>query len=839
MRRRTSFVWLPGQRIDHAAGFATLRGAPLRREEEGTNRWVLARGRFRLPRASGGVEIALTVDGRYRAWIDGRPLGRGPVRSSPHFQRYDAYLVQAGDGDRLLAVLVHVPGVDLAWYETVKGAWQPVFGDGGLFCEIVHGGETVPVVWRIEESQAWRRDAAREGWGQDFIEDFDAGAFDPRWIEPDFDDSGWSDARPMVSLGALDEQARGFGRVEPFPALTQSEIPPAATREILPSRLLWTRLAEPRPDLPVEERLYSEALDGDASACVTDIEALLGGDEPTLVRTPPARDVSLMLAFDTYHSGHPFIEVEAKGGEVVELAVAEAVPGEFGRGDAGDGLRPEGHLGVSRIFRYTARPGRQRFEKFNWAAVRAMQVTVRNAPDGLAIRRVGSVSTRYPAVAEGAFECSDPLLNRLWEVGRHTVNECMHDAWVDCPGREARQWVGDAVVQFDVAARAFGPSVYPLQRQFLRQAAEGQRQDGLVRMFAPGDIAADALVIPDFTLLWIIAAERYYRQSADLDTIDAILPSVERALAWFERHSNARGLLADVPHWHFIEWANLGRRGEAAAINALYAGALQSVAILAGATGRERLARRCGDRAQAVAAGLNARHWDSARGVYLDSVDAHSGEQERRVSQHANGLMVLFGLAPEARQAALLRAITDPARLKLTAAPPIVPEGPPFDEETDIVRANTFFSHFVYDGLARGGALRWALDDIRRLYGPMLETGTTTLWESFSPAASLCHGFSATPVYQLSRHLLGISPATPGYETFELCPQPADLAWAKGRVPTPHGPIAVEWWADGERLQVNVEPPSACRLVRPDAKDRRLVREERRESGASFVFGLL
>jgi hypothetical protein len=48
MRRRIPFVWLPTQRIDHSAGFATLRGAPLRREDEGTNRWILARGSFRL-----------------------------------------------------------------------------------------------------------------------------------------------------------------------------------------------------------------------------------------------------------------------------------------------------------------------------------------------------------------------------------------------------------------------------------------------------------------------------------------------------------------------------------------------------------------------------------------------------------------------------------------------------------------------------------------------------------------------------------------------------------------------------------------------------------------------
>ena len=136
MRRRSPFVWLPGQQIDHAAGFATLRGAPLRRDTEGTNRWVLARGRFGLQDAAAEAELAVAVDGRYRLWLDGVPLGSGPVRYSPHFPRYDQYRVPLTAGDHCLAVLRHVPGVDLAWYETVKGGWQPVFGDGGLWAEL-------------------------------------------------------------------------------------------------------------------------------------------------------------------------------------------------------------------------------------------------------------------------------------------------------------------------------------------------------------------------------------------------------------------------------------------------------------------------------------------------------------------------------------------------------------------------------------------------------------------------------------------------------------------------------------------------------------------------------
>jgi hypothetical protein len=106
-----------------------------------------------------------------------------------------------------------------------------------------------------------------------------------------------------------------------------------------------------------------------------------------------------------------------------------------------------------------------------------------------------------------------------------------------------------------------------------------------------------------------------------------------------------------------------------------------------------------------------------------------------------------------------------------------------------VVLANTFYSHFVYAALARHGRLADALRLMRERYGPMLARGATTLWESFEPTASLCHGFSATPTYQLSRQVLGVAPGAPGFAEIELSPELADLEHAEGVVPTPRGDV--------------------------------------------------
>jgi hypothetical protein len=238
-----------------------------------------------------------------------------------------------------------------------------------------------------------------------------------------------------------------------------------------------------------------------------------------------------------------------------------------------------------------------------------------------------------------------------------------------------------------------------------------------------------------------------------------------------------------------MDWAGVGRNGEAGALNAQLAGAFRVGAELARAVGWARAAARLDARAAAIGRALNERHWDARRRVYVDMVDPVSGAQEAWTSQHATAAIALWADAPEGRVRESLARIAESQRLTFTAAPPIAPTGATLEPEDGVVLANTFYSHFVYEALARHGGFANALRLMRERYGPMLARGATTLWESFEPTASLCHGFSATPTYQLSRRVLGVAPAAPGFAEIELAPDLADLDHAEGVVPTPHGDV--------------------------------------------------
>jgi hypothetical protein len=820
MYRRAPFIWTAKQSTDLGALFRGFLGVGPLRRDDGTNRWFLFRRVFQLPVRADAARLTVTVDGRYQLFINGIRIGRGPARCDPAHQRTDTYdiAMHLRAGDNVIAMLVHVYGVDTAWYQRVEGLWQPVFGDGALYCDgqICCGDAVIDVIsdtqWRCCECLAWERDTPRVNWGLGFVEVHDARVMPDGWTTTGFDDSSWDAVQVLSVGGGAPDTFFGGMKIEPFPVLLPREIPFLDESPLAPVRIVQWYGVTPQPDLPVDRRLYEESLTPLRAGLVDDPNALLVADaSATCIRTAPDGDVSFLLDFGRIHSGYPFVELEADGGEVIEVAVAEGIPGDW---EAVPPAQPridrDGASGAH-LFRYTARPGVQRFERFEWTAVRYAQVTVRNAPNGVRIRHVGSTFTRYPVAERGVFTCSDELLNRLWDIGRYTLRLCMHDGWEDCPSREQRQWLGDASVEFLVGQAAFGPDVNALNRQFLRHGAESQRNDGLTQMFAPGDHRTNGLLIPDWTLQWILNAERHYLYTAELEVIETIFPAIERALQWFEHHSDAHGLVANLPHWHFHDWAALGRAGEAATLNAELAGALHAAARLATTLESPRTARRFNARAERIAAALNARHWDATRGVYVDCVDPASGAQDRRVSQHANAALILWDIAPRERWASMVERITDPERLVFTAAPPIAPSGEPFDPETDVVLANTFYSHFVYRALAKAGCFDRALALIRQRYGRMLERGATTLWESFDPTASLCHGFSTTPVYQLSTEVLGVYPLEPGFARFRLAPRPADLQHVRGVFPTVHGDVHVAWQRESDGIVLDVDIPDGTR----------------------------
>ena len=72
---------------------------------------------------------------------------------------------------------------------------------------------------------------------------------------------------------------------------------------------------------------------------------------------------------------------------------------------------------------------------------------------------------------------------------------------------------------------------------------------------------------------------------------------------------------------------------------------------------------------------------------------------------------------------------------------------------------------------------------------------------------SLAHGWASGPTSGLSKYVLGVRPVKAGYKKWFVEPQPADLTWAEGQVPTPFGPIQVNWKKSSDQFTLNLTVP--------------------------------
>ncbi len=817
LRRKAEWIWR--QRLEPPPRGTALGGRVDYAQDR--NLYVYFRRTFDLEAAPREALAHVSADGRYRLYVNGTYVGRGPSRCDPLWQYYDTYDITPllrGDTN-VLAALVHSYGQDTSWYQLARAEWSRVFGCGGFFlqCEVtlaagskvaLHSDES----WRYALADAWERDLP--GGGPGFSEVFDARREPLGWREPGFDDAGWQPAAVLRHFGL------NLGPdIRPFPRLVPRDIPFLMDEERFPQAVTAVgETPEAPPDANPVEQLASEGLEPLAACRVDDAMAALSpGPNAATVLTAPGRAAVIIVDFGRVVSGYPRLRLEGPEGAAVDLAYGERLI------DGRVPIQRATAVGGQNADRYRLREGAQEWERFEWAGFRYLQLTVRNPPEAgpLRLQTVSVNFTSYPVERRGSFRCSDDLLNRIWEAGAGTLQLCMHDGYEDCPSREQRQWVGDAYVEMLVDFAAFGDP--RLAAKFLRQVAQSQRPDGMTQMATPGDVAARwGVFIPDYCLYWVMALGEYVRYSGDASLARELFPAVARGLAWFESHLDEHGLLNDVPGWLFIDWAEVDRRGECTALNALYHAALRHAAGLARLARTPSLARRYRNLARAVREAINARLWDDARGVYIDA--CVEGAQSRRVSQQANAACIALGVAPRAHWSRIFASILDESRLKATGTGlGDVGGAAQLDEEHDVVLAQPFFMHHLHRALAAAGRQGDLLDNIRRRWGAMLEAGSSTFWEHWHGEASQCHAWSATPTFDLSTEALGVRPLEPGFVRFAVEPRTAGLNWARGAFPSPAGEITVSWEREKGRFRLEVEVPQGCRArvsIPPPARGR-------------------
>lgn len=756
-----------------------------------------------------GVDTALaqiSADSRYKLFVNGQYVGRGPARFDPTWQPYDEYNISTllRPGRNVVAALVHFYGQPTGWYMLGR--------PGFLFeCRAQRAGGAPSLVksdasWRFLRAPMWAQDVPRVSSALGFTELYDANKEVEGWNLPDYDDSQWGKVHVISRISG-----DSVPMMDPYPwdNLVPRDIPMLMETEVTPTRV--TTVGEVLNLLPgaapsVAHQM-SEETPGPLKNCtVENAESLTSeGNGNVVIRTTPqgasnptSYSAVLVLDFGREVTGYPRIELEGVAGGIIDMGVCESLA---------NGRVTPTRNGLH-FNRFLMRNGPQSWEAFERDGFRYLQLTIRNCPKPIKLRKVAVNFTSYPVGNRGSFQSSDAMLNKIWDTSRYTVQLCMHDAYEDCPNREQRQWVGDAYVETKINYAVFGDT--KLAAKFLRQIAQSQRSDGIVMMFWPGDGMGGELSrlnIKDFVLHWISTVWEYYQFTGDLEMVRELFPNIVRALAWFEKRIDSDNLLSNITPWVFGDWAPIDRRDRNTIMNALYYNVLRESAQMAALVGEERTALKYRGLAERIKMAINEHLWDERRGIYVDA--NVEGVRSRRVGQQANSMCLLYDIAAAEKRPRILSFIFDQARIKLTDK--YKPEKTRFDEEKDAVQAQPFFMHWVNAALAHIGEYDRMVHLIRDLWGNMIDAGATTIWELWSQDDSECHGWSATPAYDLMTYVLGVRGVTAGFGEFAVEPHPAGLEWARGVFPSVKGDIPVSWRSSAEEFRIEGSLPPATR----------------------------
>lgn len=507
-------------------------------------------------------------------------------------------------------------------------------------------------------------------------------------------------------------------------------------------------------------------------------------------------DTEIVIDFGRELSGFVAFELDAAAGTVVDF---------YGYEYRKDGWTQHMY-GVDNTLRYRCREGRQSYVSYVRRGLRYLTLTVRGASRPVRLYRVYLLQSNFPVADVGRFRCSDALLNDIWAISRDTTRLCMEDTFVDCPTFEQTYWVGDARNEALVNYYTFGSK--DIVEHCLRLVPGSSFQTPLLADQVPSGWSS---VIPNWTFFWIAACREYYEFNGDLAFVKDLWPHVQRTLRAFEEQLNEDGLI-DRTGWNLLDWAPFEQPGAGIVThqNMFFAKAMRDGAALAELAGDSEGAGRLRDKADRLAAAIDARLWDEARQAYVDCIHT-DGRLSATTSMQTQIVAYLCDIAGSERRSVIERYLVSPPESFVQAGSP-------------------FMSFFYYEAFARLGRFDLMLSDMRRNYGIMVEHEATSCWEMYPWSdfnqrskvltRSHCHAWSAGPAYFLGAHVLGVSGAAPGWTKVRVAPQPSGLQWANGAVPLPQGGrVDVSWRVLDERiLRLRVEAPAGVELdiVPPD-----------------------
>ena len=373
-----------------------------------------------------------------------------------------------------------------------------------------------------------------------------------------------------------------------------------------------------------------------------------------------------------------------------------------------------------------------------------------------------------PMNFRGAFRCGEEVVDWVWDTAAYTFHLNSREFFLDGIKRDRWVWSGDAY-----------QSQFVNHYLFMDQEIEKRT---LIGLGGQKPFKQHINTIMDYTFYWFMGIYEYYLTYGDKQLLEQLLPQMEEIMAFCLGRRSEDGFMRGKPFdWVFIDWANLDKTGALFGEQVLFAQAMADYSKIRQILGLD------GSFYDAEAAKLREKiqefFYDADRGVFIDSYE--SGK--KNVTRHSNILAYLYLPCTQAQKDSIYKNVLCNDTVPAITTP--------------------YFKFYENRVLCEAGDMEGLEKCIREYYGAMRALGATSLYEQFDPTCkgaehyamydkpygkSLCHAWSASPIYLLGRYRMGVKNTGIAYDTFEVKPMPGTLPPFEGVVPLPKGEVRVK-----------------------------------------------
>ena len=264
---------------------------------------------------------------------------------------------------------------------------------------------------------------------------------------------------------------------------------------------------------------------------------------------------------------------------------------------------------------------------------------------------------------------------------------------------------------------------------------------------------------------------------------DGLLVSGGERMPW-PSYTNRLGL-ADIVDWPKSERADFDFRDVNTVVNAFHVRTLENMRDIANTLGKTADAREFSMRSEKARASFAKVFIDGGTGLVVD------GEGSRHSSVQANAIALAFGLVPESSENRVAEWLAGKG-----------------------MGCSVYFAQYLLEALFRSGradaAIALMTAETDRSWLGMMERGATITTEAWNfrvkPNMDFNHAWGATAINAISRFMLGVTPAEPGFKRISIAPNPGPVEKVSATVPTQAGYVRIE--IDGDRLSVASPAPA-------------------------------